>query len=47
MRCFEGNELSILKFKSLLHPFLDWNTAFNSLPCSNLFDMLEHCNLRD
>ena len=46
-RCFEGKERSILKIKSfLLHTLPDWSSIFNTFPCSNFLDMLDHCNLR-
>ena len=45
-RCFEVSERSILEVKSLLHSLLDWSTAFYSLPCTSLLDLIEFCNLR-
>ena len=46
-RCFEGKERLILEIKSfLLYSLLDWSSVFNSFSCSNLLDMLDHCNLQ-
>ena len=48
-RCFEVCERSTLEIKSLslfFFFFLDWSVAFTSLPCSNLLDLLGHCNLK-
>ena len=45
-RCFEGKELSISEFKSLLlHTLLEWSYSFNLFPCSNFLEMLDLCNL--
>ena len=40
-RCFEENERSILKLKSLLfHTLLEWSSSFNLFPCSNFLEIL-------
>ena len=45
-RCFEGKERSISDLKSLLfYTLLEWSSFFNLFPCSNIFEMLDLCNL--